>query len=263
MTVSDTQALPHALYVFAHPAEHSLNRHLFDAARAELENTHTVATSDLYKMGFQPLLSPADLEHATDSGAGFLENWIAAQHAGELPADVRAEQQKLFDADLLVIQFPLWWYGVPAMLKGWIDRVFGAGLGTDGVDSETGLPERYGAGRLAGKRALLIVTAGEDARTLGPRGISGDLDSILFGLRHGTLFYSGIDPYETHAIFNADGLDPEGVAAEVTRLRTRIAGLATEEPVRFRTLRSGDYRPARALREEFAPGRRDLEIHRA
>lgn len=150
---------------------------------------------------------------------------------------------------------------MPAILKGWIDRVFGAGFGTDGVNEQTGLPRRYGDGLLAGKRALLVVTAGEDARTIGPRGLSGDLDSVLFGLRHGTLFYSGIDPYETHAIFDADGLDAAGAAREISRLTTRIAGLGSEEPVRFRTLGSGDYQPARALRAEFSPGRTDLDIH--
>lgn len=262
MALHEDPVRPHALYVYAHPEAVSLNRQLFDAARAELERTHTVEVSDLYAMGFEPLLGPGDVPAQRNADGSFLDRWLAAQHGGTLPDDVRAEQRKLVDADLIVLQFPLWWYGVPAVLKGWIDRVFGAGFGTDGVDESTGLPTRYGAGLLAGKRALVIVTVGEDERTMGARGLSGDLDSVLFGLRHGTLFYSGIDPYETHAVFDADGLDADGVAREVARLTERIAGLGSEEPVRYRTLASGEYRTGRALRADLAPGRTDLGIHR-
>ncbi|MGM7669095.1 NAD(P)H-dependent oxidoreductase [Microbacterium sp. A93] len=45
--------------------------------------------------------------------------WAHAYAAGQLPEDVRIEQQKLRDAELVIFQFPLWWYSVPATLKGW------------------------------------------------------------------------------------------------------------------------------------------------
>ena len=51
-------------------------------------------------------------------------------------------------ADLLVLQFPLWWYGVPAILKGWVDRVFESGFAYDVPDPDTGRPRKYGAGGL-------------------------------------------------------------------------------------------------------------------
>lgn len=253
---------PNALYVLAHPLEHSLNRELYEAGIAKLAETHTVSTSDLYSMGFHPLLGPADVASTTSPESSFLEEWDLALRNTSLPADVRAEQQKLFAADLIVIQFPLWWYQVPAMLKGWIDRVFGGSLGSHDPDPQTGLPQRYGAGALVGKRALLVVTAGEDSKTLGSRGISGDLDSLLFGLTHGTLFYAGIAPYQTHVVYDADGLDASGVTAEVNRLTARIGGLHNEAPVRFRTMASRAYQPERALNPEFAPDRLDLGIHR-
>lgn len=253
---------PQALYVYVHPDERSFNRQLFDAGRTALERTHEVVTSELYAMGFDPALTSADLGVFAQQKDPFLTRWSRAYAEGHLPADVQAEQQKLRDADLVVFQFPLWWYSVPAMLKGWFDRVFASGFGFDVVDPETGVSRKYGDGVLAGKRALISVSLGEGVRSIAPRGISGDIDSLLFSLTHGTLFYAGIQPLPLHVITDADDLGPEGVDAEIRRFTDRISGLSKEHPTPYRTMLSGDYRPGRALREEFAPGRTDLGIHR-
>lgn len=254
---------PQALYVYVHPDERSFNRQLFDAGRAALGRTHEVVTSDLYAMGFEPTLSRADLGDFAHADDPFLARWGRAYADGQLPADVRIEQQKLLDADLVVFQFPLWWYSIPAMLKGWFDRVFASGFGFDVIDPTTGLPRKYGDGVLVGKRALISVSLGEGMRSIAPRGISGDIDTLLFSLTHGTLFYAGMEPLPIHVIADADDLGPDGVGGEIQRFTARIAGLAEEAPTPYRTMLSGDYRPGRTLREEFAPGRTDLGIHRA
>lgn len=257
-----TKTQPQALWIYAHPEAKSFNRDLFDAGRAELEKTHTVETSDLYAMGFDPLLTSADFgSHAHDDDP-FMTRWVSARADGEVPADVLAEQNKLLAADLIVIQFPLWWYAVPAMLKGWMDRVFASGFAFDIEDPETGGSLRYGDGLMAGKRALIVVTAGEHATALGPRGISGDIDTLLFGLTHGTLFYTGMSTLPIHLIDQADDTTAESSAREITRLTERLAGVHEEAPVPYRTRKSGQYRPARVLRDEFVPGRVDLGIHR-
>lgn len=219
-------------------------------------------TSDLYAMGFNPVLTRADLGDFAQSGDSFLTSWARAYAEGQLPEDVRIEQQKVLDAELIVIQFPLWWYSLPAMLKGWFDRVFASGFGFDVIDPATGIPRKYGDGVLLGKRVLISVTLGESLRAIVPRGIAGDLDSLLFPLTHGTLFYTGMEPLPLHIIAGADGLGPDDVEREIRRFTDRIAGLADETPIPYRTMLSGDYRPGRALREEFAPGRTDLGIHR-
>lgn len=253
---------PQALYVYAHPDARSFNRELFDAGRATLARTHDVVTSDLYAMGFAPALSRADLGEFATEEAPFLDRWTHAAAERRLPDEVAVEQQKLLDADLIVLQFPLWWYSVPAILKGWFDRVFASGFGFNVTDPETGLPWKYGGGLLAGRRALLAVTLGEDLRTVGSRGIAGDLESLLFGVTHGTLFYAGIEPLSLHTIPDADGLSPDEVHREIARFTHRLTGLSDETPIPFRTMLSGDYRPGRALREELVPGRTDLGIHR-
>lgn len=139
----------------------------------------------------------------------------------------------------------------PAVLTGWLDRVPTDGFALGGLDPETGLPRRYGEGGLAGRRALVVVTAGEDARSIGSRGISGDLEGLLFPRTRGTLWSVGIDVLDLHV-----------VQREVDRLRRRLDGLADEPARPFRRLRDGEH-PDRALRPDLAPGRTDLAIHRA
>lgn len=220
-----------ALWVYAHPRRGSFNDLLFQAGTEALSATRDVATSDLYAQGFDPVLSTRDLGDLADTPGNIAEQVGEAFSAGRLPDDVRAEQAKLAAAELLVIQFPLWWYGPPAILKGWLDRVLTAGFAYGDMDPELGVPRRYGDGGLTGRKALVVVTAGEDERTIGPRGISGDIDALLFPLTHGTLWYTGIETLDLHVVTDADTLDASAVDRETERLRSRIAGLSTENVV--------------------------------
>nr|WP_291278692.1 NAD(P)H-dependent oxidoreductase [Galactobacter sp.] len=150
---------------------------------------------------------------------------------------------------------------MPAMLKGWFDRVLTGGFAHGDLDPVLGVPRRYGDGAFAGRKALIIVTVGEDERSLGLRGISGDLESLLFPLTHGILWFTGIEALDLHVVYDTDGLDECGIESELDRLRTRLRSLAAEEPRRFRRLGDGEYRGTRALHEDILPGRTDLSIH--
>jgi NAD(P)H dehydrogenase (quinone) len=263
MSISHPPEPGTALWVYAHPRPGSLNEHLYRAGTAALSTQYDVATTDLYAQGFDPVLTDRDLgEQAQRSGAIF-DLAGDAYANGELPDDVRAEQAKLAAAELLVLQFPLWWYGPPAILKGWFDRVLTAGFAHGDLDPELGFPRRYGDGGLVGRRALLVVTAGEDERSIGPRGISGDIESLLFPMTHGTLWYTGIDTLDLHVIYDADAMSGQDVEAQTRRLTARLGGIRAERPRSFRRLRDGDYRGTRALRADLLPGRTDLGIHLA
>ncbi|MFT7839774.1 NAD(P)H-dependent oxidoreductase [Saccharothrix sp. BKS2] len=263
MTIAHPPKPGTALWVYAHPRRESLNGHLLQAGTKALSQRYEVAVSDLYGQGFDPVLSERDLGEPPGRPGNIAELAGEAHARGQLPAEVREEQARLAAAELLVLQFPLWWYGPPAILKGWFDRVLTSGFAYGDLDPELGVPRRYGDGGLVGRRALVVVTAGEDERSIGRRGISGDLDSLLFPLTHGVLWYVGTEVLDLHVVHDADALDPEAVEQQVERLVTRIDGLATEPARRFRRLRDGDYRGTRALREDLMPGRTDLGIHLA
>ena len=251
-----------AHWVYTHPRLDSLNRRLLRAGSAALSDRYEVTVSDLYADSFRPALDERDLGSFAAVPGNVAELTGKAYERGEVSTDVRQEQENLAAAELLVLQFPLWWYGPPAMTKGWIDRVLQTGFAQGEFDESTGLPRRYGDGRLINRKALIVVTAGDDSRTLGPRGVSGDIDSLLFPLTHGALWYVGMDVLDLHVVYDADGLDETHRSAESERLVQRLAEVHTETGIGYRRLLDGDYgRTSRALREEILPGRTDLGVH--
>jgi NAD(P)H dehydrogenase (quinone) len=263
MTITHPPIPGSALWVYAHPRRGSLNDRIFQDGVATLSEQYAVATSDLHAQDFDPVLSDRDLGDLGGTAGNLAELVGEAYERGQLPADVREEQAKLAQAELLIVQFPLWWYGPPAILKGWFDRVLTSGFAYGDMDPQLGVPRRYGDGGLVGRKALVIVTAGEDTRSIGPRGISGDLESLLFPITHGVLWYLGIEALELHVVYDADTLDAAGIDRELDRLRERLRTIDTEQPRRFRTLRDGEYHGTRALQSDILPGRSDLGIHLA
>ncbi|QNG17586.1 NAD(P)H-dependent oxidoreductase [Rhodococcus triatomae] len=199
-----------ALWVLAHPDRCSLSAHLRDVGVDTLRSEGwEVEESDLYAMEWDPIL---------------------VREGGD---DVRAEQEKLCAADLVVLQFPLWWYGVPAIMKGWIDRVFEQGFAYDVLNPATGRSRKYGDGGLVGRRALAVVTAGDRPGSLGHRGISGHIDDVLWPLLHGTFWYTGMSALRPHLVANTRAVDDESIGVVDDELRRRIRGLKAEDPIDY------------------------------
>lgn len=249
------------LWVSAHPDPHSLTATLRTAALDHLRaQGHAVTESDLYALGWDPVLTDGDLGGRTERSLS--ERQKSATLGGSLSADIRREQDKVWAADTVVLQFPLWWYGMPAILKGWFDRVFTAGFAFGLKDPETGRVRKYGDGGLVGRRVLTVVAAGDRPESLGPRGMSGSLEDVLWPLLHGTVHYTGMDPLRPHLVASADRVDEAAFAEERRRLLERLDGLATEDAIRFRTLASGDYDEVGQLRQHLSAGSTGLGIHR-
>ena len=103
------------LLVHAHPVEESFNTSLYRMAQETLSaNGHTVDCLDLYADGFDPVMPRSE--------------WLG-YHDTETNRDpVRGHVERLLAAEALVLVFPVWNYGFPAILKGWFDRVFLPGV---------------------------------------------------------------------------------------------------------------------------------------
>ena len=232
------------LLVFAHPEPHSLNAALRRVAITQLEaQGDEVRITDLYADGWKseldradfPLLAPEmRLQVAAASREAFAGNGLAE--------DVKAEIEMLRWADVLILQFPLWWFGMPAILKGWVDRVFACGLAYGvGEHSDARWGDRYGEGSFAGKRAMLIVTAGGWEEHYSARGINGPLDDLLFPINHGMLYYPGYTVLPPFAAYRVDRLDEAGFEAISERLRERMRTLSSTRPIAYRQQNGGDY----------------------
>lgn len=249
------------LWLSAHPESRSLNGVLRRAGSAHLRaQGHQVLDSDLYAMGWDPVLRPADGGHgpAAEDRFRVSDDTRAAHREGRQPGDVAAEQEKLLAADALVVQFPLWWYGLPAILKGWFDRVLVSGFAF-GTDPASGQRLRFEQGPFAGKRALAALTLGDRPAAIGPRGKSGELTEMLFGLLHGTFAYTGMSVLPPWALPSADRI--EDARESMAGLNRRLDGLFTEAPIPYRPQFTGQYTPSWELADHVRPGETGLSIH--
>jgi NAD(P)H dehydrogenase (quinone) len=249
------------LIVYAHPEPTSLTRQLVDVSmRALEEQGHVVAWSDLYRMNWKAVFDENDFpSRANPNRLSFVTESGHAYSNGVQTADVEAEQQKLLAADAVILQFPLWWFGMPAILKGWVDRVFAYGLAY-GYKGE-GNRYRYGEGGLKGKRGILAVTVGGPVADYLPRGINGPLDQLLFPITHGMLFFSGMDVLPTYAVYGSGGITVAGISAAKATWRSRVERLFEDTPIPFRRQNDGDYPDSHVLANHVAIGQTGLLAH--
>lgn len=178
------------LIVHAHPEPesfctaqaHTIERALKDAG-------HTVDFIDLYAEGWDPVLNINDVENATRPFKPQNETMRAVKD-GTLNPDIVRHLNLVLGADMLILSFPLWWFSMPAITKGWIDRVFVMG-GVFGGD--------YGIldqAALHGRKALVSATTGGPEEAFKPDGMFGDIRSFLFHIHHGTFRFVGYDAQE-------------------------------------------------------------------
>ncbi len=243
------------LLVFAHPEPHSLNGALRDIAIRELKaQGHEVLVSDLYAISWKSEVDRADFPALAPNGP-FKPAAASKQAfaASTLTEDVRAEIEKLLWADTLILQFPLWWFTMPAILKGWVDRVYAYGFAYGvGEHSDQRWGDRYGEGNLAGKRAMLLVTTGGWEEHYSARGVNGPIDDLLFPINHGILYYPGYDVLPPFVVYRVDRLDEAGFEPIAERLRERMRTLATTPPIPYRRQNGGDYLiPSMQLRPDL------------
>ncbi len=253
------------LIVYAHPEPTSLNGSLKDFVAQRLRQSgHEVEVSDLYAMGWKAVVDAADFTDRDPNQPFHPE--IASQHgyaSDTQTADIAHEQRKLQEADLLILQFPLWWFSMPAILKGWVDRVFAYGLAYGvGEHSDKKWGERYGEGSFKGKRAMLIVTTGGWAPHYSERGINGRIDDLLFPINHGILHYPGFAVLPPYLIYQTGKMDAARYRRTQEELGARLDHIATAAPIPYRTQNGGDYEiPSCILKEGLSAGRSGLDVH--
>jgi NAD(P)H dehydrogenase (quinone) len=238
------------LIVHAHPEPRSFNGALTEVAVATLTAAgHQVVVSDLYAMDWSPAAGAHDFTTRADPAILDVgtEQAYAAKHAG-FAADVQAEIDKLMACDLLIMQFPLWWYSVPAILKGWIDRVFAYGVAYD-------FGRTWNRGVFAGRRALLSFTTSSPPSSTGPDGRNGDLERTLWPLHAGVLALTGFSVLPPFVAPAVRWVDADTRARRLQAWATRLAGIESDRPLAFHRLE--DYGPDGRLKagvEPLTPG---------
>lgn len=234
------------LIVYAHHEPRSFNAALLARSLDVLASAgHETQVSDLYAMGFDPVATGADFhERRFPDRLQYDREQKHAVARNSFSPDIAREIEKLVWCDALILQFPLWWFSVPAILKGWLDRVLVSGVAY-------GNGRRYDTGGLRGRRAMVVTSTAAYATMCGPGGLVGELDVVLWPIQNGTLAYTGFEvlpPFVAYSVNFVDDATREGyVAAYEERLR----GLATTRPLEFHPL--ADFGPDWRLRPEVAP----------
>jgi NAD(P)H dehydrogenase (quinone) len=212
--------------VFAHAEPRSFNGALFRTAQETLQAAgHAMAVSDLYAMKFDPVSDRRNF--TTVKNPAYFKQQIEEMHATEVRGfapEVEAELAKLEACDLMIWQFPLWWFGLPGILKGWVDRVFAMGRTYGG--------ERfYENGVFKGKRALLSLTTGgaEEHYQKGAR--NGDIEAILRPIQRGMLRFTGWDVLAPNIVYAPVRATDEQRQASLEAWRARLRAIENEKPI--------------------------------
>ncbi|MGW4346673.1 NAD(P)H-dependent oxidoreductase [Streptomyces sp. NPDC004690] len=218
--MSTFTAAPTALIVHAHPEPHSFSTaQMTAAARTLSEAGYRVEIVDLYAEGWAPVLGRDEFAPVDGPFKPQAEQ-LRAVADGTLDATLRAHLDRLLAADLLVLSFPLWWFSLPAVLKGWIDRVFVMG-GVFG--GQHGLFEQAA---LAGRRAMLLVTTGGSRESFQPGGMLGAMDDFLFHIHRGMLEFVGYQVLAPVITYGPAHLTEQERAAALDAVRESVALVA-------------------------------------
>src|SRR5579864_5360263 len=224
--------------VHAHPEAKSFSGAMTRTATEALRAAgNEVVLSDLYAMGFNPVSDRRNFTTVKDPERlrQQAEEAYAAQHDGFSP-DIQAEMDKLFWCDTLILQFPIWWFGLPAILKGWVDRVFASGGRTYGGG------KWYDRGVFVGKRAMCSLTVGGPASMYSEHGLNGALSTILFPINHGMLYFTGFTVIEPFVVHGPVRISEEERRAHLARYRERVLTLATAPVIDYPKLADYDER---------------------
>lgn len=142
--------------------------------------------------------------------------------------------EKLSWCDYLVFICPMHWFSLPAMLKGWIDKVFASSFAYSGG-------KWYDNGNFRGKKALLTVTTGAPEFMYRSDGINGEINSILFPTTHGLFYFCGMTAIESFIVYSPSHGTQEYRESELKRYANLISTIDTAPTLHFRKMKDCNF----------------------
>lgn len=219
------------LLVHAHPEPKSFCSALYLTAATTLDSLgHDVRTSDLYGQNYNPVGDRHDFSHRCDRDFfKYQKEQVRAVREGTFASEVGDEMAKVDWCDVAIFTFPLWWFSVPAILKGWFDRTFAMGYAYGGG-------RWFDVGPFRGKRALLAFTAGAPRLRYTEGAIFGGIERVLYPIHVGVMNLTGMDVLEPFIAWGPARIGQEAREAILADWRSRLAGLESETPLPMHSL---------------------------
>jgi len=210
------------LIVFAHPEPESLNGSLKDLAVDTLtEEGHQVQVSDLYAMKWKAVLDRDDFtERMNPELFNPIMEQLNAVKKEAIPLDIKEEMDKVRWADVIIFQFPIWWSNFPAILKGWVDRVFFNGFAFNAVEMKL-----YDKGPFKGKKAMLSFTTGAPRELYTDEGPHGEIETLINYFNHVLFEFVGMEALPYFAIFGPGTMSEEQREVELDRFQEVIKNI--------------------------------------
>lgn len=240
-------SMKRAHIVYAHPEPNSFVAAMRDMTQESLELAGwETSLTDLQASGFKAVASGNDFGDRARSEylVYSLEQRHAWQHKSIDP-EIAAEVEAVSRSDLLVLVFPVFWFSVPALMKGWIDRVFLSGVFYGGR-------RVYDHGGMRGKHALVVASLGGREHMFGPDAIHGDLKGMLRHLLQGTLGYVGFSVYEPFFAHHVPYVDDTVRTGMLMKLCSEIQALENRPVLAMPSLADFDeqFHPKSASRDD-------------
>jgi NAD(P)H dehydrogenase (quinone) len=176
------------LIIYAHPNSGSLNHFFKQTVVENLQKLgQEIVVRDLNEINFNPVLSLEDM---------------TGQRMGQVAEDIKTEQEFITWADQIIFIYPIWWTGMPAIMKGYIDRVFSYGFA---YRYDQGVQK----GLLTGKQTIIINSHGKSNAEYEAMGMN---KALRLTSDIGIFIYSGLE-IKQHLYFDkADRASVENIS---------------------------------------------------
>lgn len=191
------------LIIYAHPNSDSLS-HFFKQTIIESlqESGQEVEIRDLNKIDFNPVLSLEDMK---------------GQRIGKVAAEVQKEQDFITWADQIIFVYPIWWTGMPAIMKGYIDRVFSYGFA---YRYDQGVQK----GLFTGKKAIIVNSHGKSKEEYEAIGMD---KALALTSDTGIFTYCGLEIQEHFYFDKADKASSENSAEWGNQIKSLLVKRTT------------------------------------
>lgn len=207
--------------IHAHPEPTSFTAAMKDAAAAVLsQRGWEVVISDLHAEGFNPVAGRDDFTTVVDPARFHYqtEQAFAHAHKGFAP-EIQREQARFSGADMVIFTFPIWWGGVPGILKGWFDRVLAYGFAY--VDGR-----RFDTGFFQGVHCLAGITTGGTPQRFSKDGVYGEIDAVLWPVQRCMFQYLGFTTFDPFVAYGTPRIEAEARQKYLDDWRARVAEVA-------------------------------------